>query len=273
MSDQAAGLRNLFARRRPSLLIVAGSDPAKAAVAMHFARDAAASGRATLIVDGTAGQLARACEIACKFELSHVVAGDLAMTDVVRALTPHLLLLPAARALSRFGSFRADEQARLVDAFSNGITQALAAIGSEPQIDLIVVNAEQGRATRAVEAFGRDARVVIVASEQGASLRGAYGEMKALSQLQGLEHFEIVAPRSGSAEAEATGATAAGGGVAFNNLAAVARRFLDIELVDGGSIVIASARDARRGAPEDSASASRASLSPSEEEAPHAAVA
>jgi flagellar biosynthesis protein FlhG len=270
MPDQAAGLRSLFARRRPSLLIVAGSDAAKAAVAVHFAREAAATGRATLLVDGTPGQIALGCDLACRYELSHVVAGDKTIDDVVRRLTPHLVLLPAARALSRFGSFSAEEEARLADVFAGGIAQAFD--GTDTQIDLIVVNAEEAQAARALEAFGRDARIVIVASEHGTSLRGAYVEMKALSQYEGLENFEIVAPLFGDAVAS---------GIAFTNLASTARRFLEIDLVDGGSVALPMPRGIgaiQSAAVENTHSASTpthasTSLSTSEEEASHAAAA
>ncbi len=258
MTDQAAGLRSLFARRRPSLLIVAGSDEAKAAVAVHFAREAAAGGRATVLVDGTAGQVATACDLACRYELSHVVAGDVALSDVVRSITPHLLLLPAARALARFATFTADEHARLAEAFSSGMAQTLDSAGAEPQIDLIVVHAEEGQAARAVEAFGRDARVVVVASDLRASLRGAYLEMKTLAKDHGIENFEIVTPHVGDAVAR---------GIAFANLSAAARRFLDIELVDGGAIRLP-------GVPVPTADATQPFASPSnhEEEVPHAAA-
>jgi MinD-like ATPase involved in chromosome partitioning or flagellar assembly len=273
MSDQAAGLRSLFARRRPSLLIVAGSEPMKGAVAAHFASEAATAGRATVLVDGSAGEVAIACGVSCRYELAHVVSGDKALADVLKVLTPHLLLLPAARALSRFGSFSADEQARLEQAFSTGIAEAYANAGAtEAQVDLIVVNAEVGRASRAIDAFGRDARVVIVASDRAASLRGAYLETKILSQQHGLEHFEIVVPASGDT---------AGSGVTFANLANAARRFLDIDVVDGGTVAIASSY-ARRTAPTHRATSNEAASelaaasvlpTPSLNEASHAAIA
>lgn len=229
MADQAAGLRSLFARRRPSLLIVSGSDAAKPAVAAHFARESAAAGRATVLVDGTPGQVAAACDVACRYELAHVLAGDKALVDVARPIADCLLLLPAARALSRFGAFTPDEDARLADAFSNGIAAALVAAGVvEPQVDLIVVHAADGQAARAVDAFGRDARVVIVASDRASAMRGAYAEMKTLAA-QGLENFEIVAPCHEAGTAS---------GVAFANLSSTARRFLEIELVDGGTVVV-----------------------------------
>ena len=273
MPDQAAGLRSLFARRRPSLLIVAGSDPCKAAVATHFARQAATDARATLLVDGTAGQIALVCDVPCRYELAHVLAGDLPLDRVLRPLTSHLLLLPAARALARFGSFTDDEEARLVESFSQGMADALMQGGaSDAQIDLIVVNAAEGHAMRAIEAFGRDARVVIVASDRPASLRGAYVEMKALTQAA-VETFEIVSPRFEEA---------APVGVAFANLAAAARRFLEIEIVDGGTVLLsppasdppASTLHALSEATEPSAAhASLSSSHPSNVEVPHAAVA
>lgn len=256
MPDQAAGLRGLFARRRPSLVVVAGSDAAKTDIAIRMARDAANAEHGTVLVDATSGRIAAACATPCRFELSHVAAGDLALADVVRVVTPHLLLLPAARALARFDSFMADEHARLAAAFSTGFAEVLQASGFEPQVDLIVVHADDGRATRAVEAFGRDARVVIVASEHGSSMRAAYAEMKALT-LQGHERFEVVVPRfEGSKPND----------VVFSNLAAAARRFLDIELSDGGSIDLPRPHDARlRPQPTHS--------NPLHEEVSHAAVA
>lgn len=235
MPDQAAGLRGLFARRRPSLLIVAGSDPCKAAVAMHFAREAAAEGRATVLVDGTPGQVAAACDIACRYELAHVLVGDVAIGDVLRALMPNLLLLPAARALSRFGSFTSEENTRLGEALSTGLTQALTDAGTaEAQIDLIVVNAEEAEAARAMEAFGHDARVIVVVTEHAASLRGAYAEMKLLSRQQKIDNFEVVVPRFDGLDTP---------GVAFANLANAARRFLDIELADGHTVQLAERFD------------------------------
>lgn len=237
MSDQAAGLRSLFARRRPSLLIVAGSDVDKAAVAAHFGREAAASGRATVLIDGTAGQLAAACHVACRYELAHVVAGDIPIADVLRPLTAHLLLLPAARALARFDSFTAEDEARLAEAFSSGIAEALRGDGAgDPQVDLIVVLAEDGGANRALEAFGRDARIVIVASDHASSLRGAYAEMKDLAQ-HGIENFEIVV---------ATDDATTQAGVAFANLAGAARRFLEIDVTDGGVVVVDRPRESIR---------------------------
>ena len=270
MPDQAAGLRSLFARRRPSLLIVAGSDPCKAAVAVHFARKAAAGGRATVLIDGSPGQVATACNRACRYDLAHVLTGDKTLDDVVSALTPQLLLLPAARALSRFGSFNADEEARLADAFSTGIAQALAVAGAEEtQVDLIVVHAEERQAVRAVDAFGRDARMILVASDQAASLRGAYQELKALTQVPGLDNFEIVVPRFDDAEPAS---------LAYANLANTARRFLDIELTDGGAVTLSALRQTIVGicpsAPRDGIDArAMSALSSSFEEASHAAAA
>src|SRR4051812_31469851 len=113
MPDQAAGLRTLFARRKPSLLIVAGCDAGKSAVSAHFAREAASAMRATVLVDGSGGQVAAACGVSVKYELAQVVAGDRTLADVLRPISPSLLLLPAARALSRHGSFTTDESQRL----------------------------------------------------------------------------------------------------------------------------------------------------------------
>lgn len=240
MPDQAAGLRSLFAKRRPSLLIVAGGDPGKAAVAVHFARESAGAGRATLLIDGTPGQAAAACDVSCRYELAHVLAGDLPVDAVIKPLTADLLLLPAARALSRFGALAPDEEARLHDVFATGIGAVLRggteAGGPDPQVDLIVVNTESTKAGRALDAFGRDARFVIVASRHAASLRAAYAEMKTLSQDHHVENFEVVVPASDGEPAS---------GVVFANLANVARRFLEIEVTDGGTVVVEPPKDLR----------------------------
>jgi len=229
MPDQAAGLRSLFARRRPSLLVVAGGDPCKAAVAAHFAHEAAAAKRATLLVDGGVGELAAVCGASCRYELAQVLSGDRALSDVIKILTPELLLMPAARALLRYDVLSRDEQARLALAFSSGITETFALAGApDAQVDLVVVNAHQGQATRALDAFGRDARVVIVASDGSKPLRAAYTEMRRLVAV-GLENFEVVVPLT-PASTDA--------GKAYANLAKTAKRFLDIELADGGTIAV-----------------------------------
>lgn len=265
MPDQADGLRHLFARRRPSLLITAGGDPCKADVAVRFAREASVANRATVMIDGSVGQLARACGTACRYELAQVVDGHVSLVDVARLLSPNLLLLPAARALARVGSFTQAEAARLADAFAHGIARAFAAGGTaDAQVDLVVVNAGEGRAASALEAFGSDARVVIVVSNRPSSLRAAYAEVRALAQDACIENFEVVVPVDGDSHDP---------GPAFENLANTARRFLGIELVDGGTIPVASCgAEAPRIT---SARASSESIEPSlssHEEETHAAV-
>jgi hypothetical protein len=163
-------------------------------------------------------------------------------------------LLPAARALTRAGTFTPAEAARMAEAFASGIPRALA--DTDGAIGRIVVHAADGRATRAVDAFGRDGRAVIVASEDRASLHGAYFEMKALAQA-GVTRFELVTRAEGPSM----------NGIAYLNLAATARRFLDIDLADGGSIAepVTSARATRASKP--------SPMTPTyEEEVSHAAI-
>jgi MinD-like ATPase involved in chromosome partitioning or flagellar assembly len=232
MSDQAEGLRSLFTRRTPTLVVVAGSDVAKAAVALRIASEAAATGAGTLIVDGTPGRVARVAGVHCRYELADVASGDVAIGDVLRRVASGVHLLPAARALGRANAFSDEESARVGVAFANGISRAFSADGAAT-IDRIVVHAADGRATRAIEAFGRNAKAVIVASDDRASLHGAYFEMKALAQA-GVSHFELVARPAGTVRAA----------LAYSNLEETARRFLDIELIDGGSIAWPATRDA-----------------------------
>lgn len=229
MPDQAAGLRSLFARRRPSLLVVAGGDPCRAAVAAHFAREAASAGRATLLVDGGVGELASVCGVSCRFELAQVLTGDRALSDVIKVIAPNLLLLPSARALVRFGSLSSDEQGRLATAFTNGIAETFALAGSpDAQVELVVVNADRDQAGCALEAFGRDARIVIVASNASKSLRAAYTEIRGLVEL-GFENFEVIVPVNDAAP---------DAGNAYANLAKTAKRFLEIDLSDGGTVSV-----------------------------------
>jgi flagellar biosynthesis protein FlhG len=165
----------------------------------------------------------------CRYELSQVLSGDRALSDVIKVLSTELLLLPAARALLRYDVLSRDEQARLALAFSSGIGEIFAQAGApDAQVDLVVVNAEQGQAVRAIEAFGRDARVVIVASDGSKPLRAAYTEVRRLVEL-GLENFEVVVPVT---------VESADAGTAYANLAKTAKRFLDIDLADGGTVTV-----------------------------------
>ena len=232
-ADQASGLRNLFARRRPEIVIVCGCASTRPDVAVQLAQAAAAEGRETLLVDASvgevAGRLSARLPVPCRYELNHVVTGDKALCDVLRTIRPRLTLLPAARALARFGMYDADETARLYAAFARDLAD----------VESVVVHATAADAASVASAFGRDARIVVAAADDAESLRDSYRELKALARHVGFTRFEIVTMVATPSRVRKLSIDAnPPPDRAFANLAATARRFLDpdIELVDGGSV-------------------------------------
>lgn len=99
MDDQAAGLRQLFARNTPSVLPIVVPGGGQGAVVANLAAGLARSGREVLLVDATPGEIAAAFGLRARYELAHVAAGDKRLEQIMLQPREHLRIVPAARAL------------------------------------------------------------------------------------------------------------------------------------------------------------------------------
>ncbi len=101
--DQAAGLRELFARPGARLLPVLaggagrGETPWLARLGEAFAR----TGQKTLLIDASRAQIAAVFGLRARFDLQHALDGDCRLADVQLDAASGLTVVPAARACER----------------------------------------------------------------------------------------------------------------------------------------------------------------------------
>ena len=106
VQDQAAGLRRLFAPAGPQWLPVVlapGRDLDNAQWLARLARACVDQGARTLVVDAARAQVACAFGVRARYDLAHAFSGDCAPLEACAAADADLRILPAARALERFG--------------------------------------------------------------------------------------------------------------------------------------------------------------------------
>lgn len=221
MGDQAAGLRRLFARRAARPLGVAGADTTP--VAFELALAMAELGTQVLMVDRTRGELAARLGQRARFELAHVLRGDVDLGDVLLRGPHGLLVLPAARGLDELALAAAHEEGGWQARLAGGLAEA----GHD--VDLWLVNG--------LPPSVGEADILVAIRPTATALAGAYAQMKALATLRGKRAFGVVVDRAGSdVAAHAT----------FVRLAATARRFLAAELAYRGHVPAGAAPQRRQ---------------------------
>jgi flagellar biosynthesis protein FlhG len=209
--DQAAGLRRLFDREQLQVIVLGGAGATKASVVVNLAVALTEQGRRVLLMDGSVGELASALGLSSRYELSHVIAGDKRLSEVLLTGPKGIQVLPAARALDQLDMLAADEARRLRHEFFH----------LRHPIDTLVVNARPLGSGKALDAFQGRAKVLMVACKDAASVTAAYGEMKALKRANAVTEFDIVISGIDDAQDAAS---------VYTNIADVARRFLDAKL-------------------------------------------
>jgi flagellar biosynthesis protein FlhG len=218
--DQATGLRRLFARRAPRPLGVGGDDATGVVVELALAM--AELGTQVLVVDRTRGAAAVQLGLRARFELAHVLAGDLALESVLLDGPPRVTVLPAARGL--------DELALAARSAAGGwqaqLAAQLAAAGREADVWLV----------NGLPPTGSDADVLLAIRPTARAVTGAYAQMKALATLRGQRAFGVIVDRASSDSAARA---------AYAGLAEVARRFLSADLAYRGHVPGGAAQQRR----------------------------
>jgi MinD-like ATPase involved in chromosome partitioning or flagellar assembly len=213
--DQAAGMRVLFRRERPDVVAAFGAGTSQAALIAALARSSAAEGSGVLVIDGTAGTIAQQFGLRCRYELGHVLAGDMALHRVAHNVEPGLVLLPALRGIEQLGDVPAAVSQRLRQQFLALFDRKVA------PIDTILINCRPLSVARALAAFSAKAHLLLVLEPGIEGLTAAYQELKSLSMAQRVQSCDVVL--SGASRSSAALAL-------FERLQDTAAEFLGIEL-------------------------------------------
>jgi flagellar biosynthesis protein FlhG len=180
--DQADGLRALFDRQRPNVLIMAGGTRAQPQVCAAVARAYAAQDIPVLLLDGSTALLAPTLGVTVRYELAHVIAGDKRLAEVVHFPEANIALLPARRGL---------EQLAHLDARRGRTVREQFATWRWP-VELLIVNARAQTSALALATFGGNARVIAVVSGEGDTITAAYREIKGLRQVAGVTECDVI---------------------------------------------------------------------------------
>ncbi len=219
--DQAAGLRRIAGAQPVKVLAVASGKGGvgKTHVAVNLSVALAQSGRATLLLDADLGLANVDVLLGLRpaANLEHVLAGELALEEVVLEGPGGLKIVPAASGVSRLASLSPLEQNALIGAFS-----------SLPlNVECMVVDTATGIDSGVLGFCGAAHEVVVVVCDEPASITDAYAVVKLASRERGVERFQVLCNRVRDA---------AHGRALFRKLQSVCDRFLDVALMYFGSV-------------------------------------
>lgn len=213
--DQAAGLRALFTRGRPDVILACGGAQRQSAVVAEMARRWGEQGADVLVMDQTPGGVPAAYGLAARYELRHAIDGLKQLDEVTLVPAPGVRVLPAARGLDLLCGLSEERATPLKAAFG-------AALG---ETDTLIVNCRPLGAAAAAMAFSGGGHMVIVLDDSPQSLTAAYREVKALRLGCGMAQCDVILDAERPRAIEL-----------FDSLAAATQRFLDVTLTLQGAL-------------------------------------
>ncbi|MEM7219873.1 MAG: AAA family ATPase [Pseudomonadota bacterium] len=222
----ADGIPNRAARalvpRRPSLVLaITGGKGGvgKTTIAVNLGAALARLGKETLLLDADLGlaNIDVALGVQPRLNLSHMLAGECSIQDLLIPVERHLTIVPAASGISRMADLGVREQAGIVHSFCQ----------LEQQVDCLILDCAPGVGQPAVRLAAAAHEVIVVVQDEPASVTDAYGLIKVMNRDHGVERFRILVNRAASAQQTSR---------VFEQLAKVAERFLRVTLRSIGSI-------------------------------------
>jgi flagellar biosynthesis protein FlhG len=191
----------------------------KTCIATNLSVALAKNGHRTALLDGDTG-LSNA-DIMLGLQptnnLSHVIAGQCSLADIVVEGPDGLLFIPAASGLQNMADLNPQQQASIIRSRSE----------IDNQVDFLVVDMPAGISASAIN-FARAAQeIVVVVCDEPASLADAYAFIKLLASEYKIFQFQIISNMVASSD----------DGIAlFKRLCEVTERYLDVSLTHLGSI-------------------------------------
>lgn len=207
----------------PQVIAVTGGKGGigKTTISINLAVALAVAGKRVLLLDADLG-LANVdvlLNLKADRNLSHVLAGECALEDVLLHGPAGIRVVPAASGVRAMSELCDRQRAGLIHAFSDLAHEA----------DVLLIDTAAGIAGNTVTFCGAAQEIVIVVCNDPASIADAYATIKVLHQADGRQRFRVVVNMARDL---------AEGREVFNKLAAVADRFLDVTLEASGTIVL-----------------------------------
>lgn len=214
--DQAEGLRRLLVHEVQDFMrivvIASGSAGAgKTTAVINLAAALARDGKDVLVIDENVGasNLSSTLGLTVHRDLLDVMRRDMTLDDVIVAAPEGFHFLSAGRGMRVLGKLGLDDQAHLLDCFAR----------FDRPVDVVLVDALAGRASRSLPLNFSSHEVVVVVSPEPTSITAAYGLIKHISSGQGKKRFRILVNKARD-ETEAR--------MIFDNIASAANRYLAV---------------------------------------------
>ena len=218
--DQAEGLRRL--QRPPTKVITVASGKGgvgKTNVVANLAITLARTGQRVMVFDADLGlgNIDILLGLTPRHNISHVLSGEKTLSEVLVRGPQDILVLPASSGVAGMAALDVPTQSRLIDAVS----------ALDIPLDYLLVDCAAGIAGD-VLTFSRAAQdLIVVLSNEPASVADAYALIKVLSKQYGLKRFHLLPNMVRDARE---------GQALFSKITGVADRYLDVSLDLVGSI-------------------------------------
>lgn len=218
--DQAEGLRRMQRPATKVITVASGKGGVgKTNVVANLAISLARTGHRVMVFDADLGlgNIDILLGLTPRFNISHVLAGEKTLEQVLVRGPHDIWVLPASSGVSSMAALDTRSQARLIDAVSSLAIP----------LDYLLVDCAAGIAGD-VLTFSRAAQdLVVVLSNEPASVADAYALIKVLSRQYGMRRFHLLPNMVRDARE---------GRALFGKITGVADRYLDVSLDLVGSI-------------------------------------
>ncbi|NLO79053.1 MAG: MinD/ParA family protein [Xanthomonadaceae bacterium] len=191
----------------------------KTSVSVNLATQLAALGRKVMLLDADLG-LANVdvmLGLSPKYNLSHVIDGQVTLEEVLLRGPNGIYIVPAASGIQRMAELTPAEHAGLIRSFSE----------LSIDLDYLIIDTAAGIAD-GVMSFAKAAReVLVVVCDEPSSITDAYALIKVLNHDHGVQRFHVLASRVRSPQE---------GHELYAKLARASNKFLDLTLHYAGAI-------------------------------------
>ena len=213
--DQAAGLRRMWKPRSTQVMAITSGKGGvgKTNVSVNLAIALADQGKQVMLLDAdlSLGNADVLLGLHPKLNLSHVIEGQCALSDVIVTGPSNMKLLPAGSGASSLIDLSTGEQAGLIRAFSAAALSC----------DVLLVDTGAGLNGPVVNFTKACREVIVVLCDEPASITDAYALIKVLNRNHGIHRFRILANMVRNVRE---------GQRLFGKLLSVSSRFLDVSL-------------------------------------------
>jgi flagellar biosynthesis protein FlhG len=191
----------------------------KTSVSVNLATGLAAAGRRVVLLDGDLG-LANVdvlLGLSPRYTLAHVLSGERTLDEIMVEAKQGFRIVPAASGAADLAGMGGSGHLSLVQAFSSIATR----------LDVLIIDTAAGIAPGVLQFSQAAQHVLVVVTDEPASITDAYALIKVLSRDHRVTRFRVVANMSRSPGE---------GETLFNKLERVTSRFLDVVLEYAGEI-------------------------------------